>query len=145
LILRGTTITEAEKRMRRACFTGHRTYKLTRPEREIERDLETAIRQAVAEGYKTFITGMAYGVDLWVGEIVVRLRGENDGIRLIAAVPFPGFEARWPAAQQREYHDLLRQADLVRYISKAYYGGAYQRQNEWMVNHASRLTGDCSL
>lgn len=54
-------------------------------------------------------------------------------------VPFPKFEARWTAAQQQEYRDLLQQADLVRCISKAYYCGAYQRRNEWMVDHASRV------
>lgn len=70
------SLSEEEKRKHRCCFTGHRPQKLTRSERRIKKDLEKAILEAVSKGYTTFITGMAYGVDLWAGEIVVRLRGE---------------------------------------------------------------------
>ena len=52
-------MTEAEKRMHRVCFTGHRSEKLTRPDRAIKKDLEKGIRQAVADGLNVFITGMA--------------------------------------------------------------------------------------
>ena len=52
-------MTEAEKRMHRCCFTGHRPEKLARSEEAIKADLEKAIRQAIAEGLDVFITGMA--------------------------------------------------------------------------------------
>ena len=58
-------MTEAEKRMHRISFTGHRPEKLTRPDRAIKKDLEKEIRQAVADGLNVFITGMARGVDIW--------------------------------------------------------------------------------
>ena len=48
-------MTEAEKRMHRVCFTGHRPEKLTRPDRAIKKDLEKEIRQAVADGLNVFI------------------------------------------------------------------------------------------
>lgn len=124
-------------RMHRCCFTGHRPQKLTRSEREIKDDLEAAIKQAIADGYTTFITGMAYGVDIWAGQIVVRLREQNPNLHLIAAVPFRGFEDRWSADWRRAYAELLEQADLVKYICPGYSAGAYQRRNEWMVDHAS--------
>lgn len=86
---------EVEKRKKRCCFTGHRPQKLNRPESEIKRELELAIEDAIARGYSTFITGMAYGVDIWAGEIVVRLRESNPELHLIAALPFPDFSSRW--------------------------------------------------
>lgn len=132
-------MTEEEKRQHRCCFTGHRPQKLRRSEREIKADLEKAIRQAVADGYSTFITGMAYGVDIWAGQIVVRLRKNNPALHLIAAVPFRGFEDRWSADWKQAYSELLGQADLVRYICPRYNAGAYQRRNEWMVDHSSRV------
>ena len=49
-------------RMHRCCFTGHRPQKLRRSEKEIKADLESAIQQAITDGYTTFITGMAYGL-----------------------------------------------------------------------------------
>ena len=132
-------MTESEMRMHRCCFTGHRPQKLRRPDNEIKADLEAAILQAIADGHTTFITGMAYGVDIWAGQIVVRLRESNPNLRLIAAVPFRGFEDRWSSDWKRAYSELLAQADLVKYICPGYNAGAYQRRNEWMVDHASRV------
>ena len=130
-------MTEVEKRQHRCCFTGHRPHKLRRPEKEVKADLEAAIQQAIADGYTTFITGMAYGVDIWAGQIVVRLRKQNPDLHLIAAVPFRGFEARWSKEWKQAYTELLEQADLVQYICPGYNAGAYQRRNEWMVDHSS--------
>ena len=132
-------MTESDKRMHRCCFTGHRPQKLRRSETEIKADLESAIQQAIADGYTTFITGMAYGVDIWAGQIVVRLRKSNPALHLIAAVPFRGFEDRWSFDWKRAYQELLEQADLVKYICPGYNAGAYQRRNEWMVDHSSRV------
>lgn len=132
-------MTESEKRMHRCCFTGHRPQKLRRSETEIKADLESAIKQAITDGYTTFITGMAYGVDIWAGQIVVRLRKSNPALHLIAAVPFRGLEDRWSSDWKRSYQELLEQADLVKYICPGYNVGAYQRRNEWMVDHSSRV------
>ena len=52
-------MTENEKRMHRACFTGHRPEKLMRSENAIRKDLEKQIRQAVTDGLNVFISGMA--------------------------------------------------------------------------------------
>lgn len=128
---------EAEKRKKRCCFTGHRQQKLSRSEGAVKRELKRAIIAAVKSGYTTFITGMAYGVDIWAGEIVVKLKRRNPELHLIAAVPFEGFESRWPREWQERYSDLLGKADLVRYICPSYHAGAYQRRNEWMVDHSA--------
>lgn len=54
---------ENEKKQHRCCFTGHRPNKLNYSESEIKPLLEKAIDNAIADGYVTFITGMAEGVD----------------------------------------------------------------------------------
>ena len=130
---------ESEMGLHCCCFTGHRPQKLRRSEKEIKADLERGIQQAITDGYTTFITGMAYGVDIWAGQIVVRLRKHNPALHLIAAIPFRGFEDRWSTDWKRAYQELLEQADLVKYICPGYNAGAYQRRNEWMVDHSSRV------
>ena len=75
--------TEAEKRMHRCCFTGHRPEKLQVPENVVMAALEKEIRQAIADGFRVFISGMARGVDIWAAEIVLRLRDAGEAIRLI--------------------------------------------------------------
>lgn len=132
-------MTETEKRMHRVCFTGHRPEKLTRHEEVIKKDLEKEIRQAVADGLNVFITGMARGVDIWAAQMVLQLRGEGYGIRLICACPYDGFESGWSQEWQRQYKEILSEADFVKYICEGYSRSCFQIRNEWMVNHSARV------
>lgn len=130
---------EADLRLHRCCFTGHRPEKLNTSEKEVKAALRKQIDQAVHDGFKVFITGMARGVDLWAAEIVLDLRKRNKEIRLICAIPHDGFEARWSPSWQELYRYVLAEADLTRVISKGYHTGVYQVRNEWMVNHSTRV------
>ncbi len=132
-------LTEEDKRKTRCCFTGHRPQKLKRPVDDIKVDLENEILKAVADGYTTFITGMAYGTDIWAGNIVVRLKDRFPDLKLIAAVPFPSFSEAWSEEWKDKYERLLEKADLVKNISSEYSDNAYQERNKWMVDHSSRI------
>ena len=102
----GYEMTWQEKRKSRCHFTGHRPQKLNQTEGEIKRKLELAIESAIARGYGTFFTEMAYVMDIWAGEIVVRLRENNPDLQLIAATPFPDFSDRWVSERNKEYDRL---------------------------------------
>lgn len=132
-------MTEAEKRVRRCSFTGHRPEKLHADEATICVALEQAIDTAIADGFTTFISGMARGVDIWAAEIVLRKCSTNPALHLICACPHPDFEKRWPAEWQQRYHDVLSKADMVRTICQSFSMSAYQRRNEWMVDHSARV------
>ena len=51
-------MTEAEKRLHRVCFTGHRPEKLSEAESVVRTKLEDAIRSSVEDGYFVFISSM---------------------------------------------------------------------------------------
>ena len=121
------------------CFTGHREDKLHRTEEEIRDELKQEILKSVEEGFTTFITGMAYGVDIWAGELLKELKRKNKAIRLIAAVPFKGFESRWTDRWRWRFKQVLRKADEVHVICEGYESYAYQKRNEWMVDRASKV------
>ena len=130
---------EQELRKHRCCFTGHRPEKLHKPEAKIKEDLEAAILQAVDNGFVTFISGMARGVDIWAAEIVLRLRESNPAIHLVAASPYRGFESRWSADWQGRYNAILQKVDMVRFVCPGYSHDCFQRRNEWMVDRSSRV------
>lgn len=132
-------MSEQELRSRRCCFTGHRPEKLKQPEEEIKKGLEDAILKAIHDGYTTFITGMARGVDIWAGQIVLRLRQSNPDLRLIAALPYPGCDSRWSANWKSQYAEVLSAADLEECISDGYSMASFQKRDEWMVDHSSRV------
>jgi uncharacterized phage-like protein YoqJ len=127
---------EKELRLRRCCFTGHRPEKLRASEQEVRLALRREILRAAEEGFVTFLSGMARGVDHWAAEEVLALR-EAYGLRLICALPHPDFEKRWSAEAQATHRRILAAADHVVTVSSSYYAGVYQRRNCYMVDHSS--------
>ena len=130
---------ESELRLHRCCFTGHRSEKLRQTEEQVIAALEESIRAAIADGYTTFISGMARGVDIWATKIVLQLRDSRMPITLICASPYDGFETKWKEEWQNRYKTVMDQADLVRFICKGYSRRYFQVRNEWMVDHSSRV------
>ena len=126
-----------DKRQHRCCFTGHRPNKLDYSEGVIKPLLETAIDNAISDGYVTFITGMAEGVDIWAAEIVLEKKKENKDLHLICAVPHPGFEKRRSEYETERYENIIKNADYVTTISDNYYRACYQKRNIWMVDRSS--------
>ena len=132
-------MSEQELMQHRCCFTGHRPERLGMPEAEVISSLKKEIRTAIADGFQTFISGMARGVDLWAAEIVLALRDEGAAVRLICASPYRGFENRWSREWQERYRRVMERADLVRFICHEYSKDCFQRRNQWMVDHSVRV------
>ena len=130
---------EQEMRLHRCCFTGHRPEKLAQSPEEVQQWLTDQIKDAIADGYLTFITGMSMGVDIWAGEIIVNLRENDPRLHLIAAVPWPRFSARWNAEWKTRYERLIKRADLVKHISRTYDPSVFTKRNFWMVEHCTRV------
>ena len=101
--------------------------------------LERKIRATMDDGFVTFISGMARGVDIWAAEIVLQLKDEGFALHLICASPYKGFEARWPPEWQRRYSSVLAAADLVKYICPRYSRSCFQIRNKWMVDLSARV------
>lgn len=108
-------------------------------ETEVIAWLEAEIRKAIDDGFVTFISGMARGVDIWAAEIVLRLRDEGQPIHLICASPFEDFERSWSEDWKQRYTDVISQADIVKYICKGYSRACFQIRNEWMVDRSARV------
>ena len=132
-------MTESEKRLRRVCFTGHRPEKLNIGEKEAKDRLRKAIKQSVNDGFTTFISGRARGVDMWAAEIVLEERAENNNIKLICTSPYEGFEKSWSADEIYRYHNILQNADYVKYVCSHYSRQCFQIRNVWMVDHSARV------
>lgn len=128
---------ENELRLHRCCFTGHRPGKMDMSEKEVKPLLEKAIDDAIANGYVTFIIGMAMGTDIWAGEIVLDRKKHNKYIHLICALPHPGFENRRSLTEKMRFNKIIKNADLVREINDHYFTGCYQVRNEWMVDRSN--------
>ncbi len=119
------------------CFTGHRPEKLSLSEDEVKSGLRQEISKAISEGYTTFITGMAKGVDLWAGEIVLNLRGNSIDIKLVAADPYAGFGKGWSSEWKSLHDKIIAEADHVENVCSSYNKGCFMIRNKWMVDHSN--------
>ena len=128
---------ENEKRLHRCCFTGHRPEKLSLFEAEVKSLSEKAINTAIENGFTTFITGMAPGVDIWAAEIVLEKRKHNTSLHLICAMPHPGFEKRKSKYEEDRCQNIIDNADYTQTICDRYFRACYQRRNEFMVDYSN--------
>lgn len=125
-------------RAQTVAFTGHRLISSADRPRVKDRLME-AIRKAYKDGYRVFISGMAYGFDLMAAECVVELKSECPDIKLMAAIPYRGQCERWRKASQLKYWELLHKADEQILLSPEYRPDCFLLRDRYMVEHASRL------
>ena len=137
------------------CFTGYRPHRFAfspdglRPE-QVQAALGEQIRRLYDEGYRTFISGMSAGVDMWAAAEVLALRQEHTDVELIAAVPFEGQESHWPIPLQREYRRILDAAQQVEVLfdaasAETNAAACYRGRNHWMVDRADTVLAVCEI
>lgn len=123
-------------------FTGHRPDKLGgydahNPTRGRLAHALTAHLFTLAAEHNglTCISGMALGFDQLAAGVCVQI-----GIPFIAAVPFEGQEAIWPASSQASYRELLAKAAKVVVVCRGGYSPhKMQLRNQWMVSNCDLL------
>ena len=116
LLLRNPSISREST----CCFAGHRPDRLPSGWRQdptalapLTAALDQAIGQAVKDGSRLFLTGMALGVDMLAARLVLHRRNRGEPVSLGAVLPCPRQESRWNPEDQRRYRSLLEQADWV--------------------------------
>ena len=121
------------------CFTGHRPDKLKSDEETVKARLKEKILEAIDDGYKTFISGMAPGVDLWGAEIVIELRKDHPELNLVCAFPYKKDKF------SDEERFAVENATHVEYVTERYKrsyryeNSCFMLRNQWMVDRSSRV------
>jgi uncharacterized phage-like protein YoqJ len=138
--------TQDELRSVTCCFTGHRPDRLAGGYNQsnnictrLRAALRAEIENAVLQGYTRFISGMAQGADMWAAEEVIRLRDKGYNLNLVAALPCPNQDSRWPEYARIKYRQLLERADEVHLISERYTPLCMGARNLWLVTQSSMV------
>lgn len=93
------------------------------------------------KGVRRFYVGGGLGVDMWAGEIILRLkeRPEYSDIELIVAIPFPGHDERWDARSKKRLDFLIRHSSMHIIVNKTADKKSFFQRNCYMVDHADYL------
>lgn len=86
----------------------------------------------------TLLSGMALGIDTIGALVLLRLKKQFPELFFLeCAIPCLNQDKNWHETDKERYHDILKQADTVTYVSKqTYTDGCMQRRNEYMVDQA---------
>lgn len=136
--------------MAKACaVTGHRPSRFKFKYKE-DYSLCKKIKRAMTEqfarlhdvyGVVRFYIGGTLGVDIWAGEIILRLKETPgyDDIELIVVIPFPGHETKWDDRSKKRLAFLLRHCSGKLTAGEQDCRQSYLQRNCYMVNNADFL------
>ena len=127
-------------------FTGHRPHRFPWKENEddsrciaLKKTLAEQITALAKAGVTRYYSGGADGTDCWAALIVLALREKNPALTLHCILPHEGQADKWSDSAQERYHSILKQADSVEYVSRAYYDGCMIDRNHRLVESAGLL------
>ncbi|MBD5146721.1 MAG: DUF1273 domain-containing protein [Ruminococcus sp.] len=128
------------------CFSGHRPEKLpdggsdySQVIRTLKSILYKEIIDCAENGFTTFITGLARGVDLWAGEMVMELKAQGRPLRLVAAAPYRAHGSSFKGSDKFVLGNILLKADEIVYVSEDYTRGCMRLRNGYMVERSDKL------
>lgn len=116
------------------CVTGHRAIPKDRVA-EVRKLLAAEIKNAVSDGYTSFIMGGADGTDLLFGELVLDFCDKGYQIELVADIPYrnrlncKGVVFRW----------VIAGCSAVNVVMEGYQPSCFHARNRDMVQKSSRV------
>ena len=136
--------------MKACAITGHRPvrFKFKYDEnnngcKRLKKRLRDQLTLLYEQGCRQFWVGGALGVDMWAGEILLRLKEqpEYNEIQLHIALPFEGHDAGWEERSRRRMTFLIRHSAQTVTVGQkdAPPAANYRRRNEYMVDQADQL------
>lgn len=92
-------------------------------------------------GVRRYFVGAALGVDMWSGEILLRLKEQPaySDIELIVVIPFDGHDSTWDERSKSRLAYLLQHCTESVTVSSHSSPEAYKARNYYMVDHADIL------
>lgn len=128
------------------CFSGHRPEKLpdggsdnSQVIRTIKSILYKEILDSIDNGCTTFVTGLARGVDLWAGEMIMELKAQGMPLKLVAAAPYRTHGNSFKGRDRFVLGNIFLKADEIVYVCENYSRDCMRQRNEYMVDRSDKL------
>lgn len=129
-------------RIESCAFTGHRPrsfsfgYDEELPDfQNLILKIKNCIIQVCNSGCRTFYCGMAEGVDLWCGELILEMRDRFDPpLQICAVVPFLEQPGNMSKKNQERYRRIMEHSKERFLVSRKFTKSCYQKRNCFLVD-----------
>ncbi len=134
--------------MKTCAITGHRPtrFKFKYNEKHsgckrLKKRLQEQFILLYEQGVRRFLVGGALGVDMWSGEILLRLKEQSEysGIELVVVLPHPGHDERWDQRSRTRMAFLVKHSTECITIGTDSSPESYYKRNRYLVDHADCL------
>lgn len=134
--------------MKTCAITGHRAtrFKFKYNEnyagcKRLKKRLHDQFILLYEQGVRRFLVGGGLGVDMWSGEILLRLKElpEYSDIELVIVLPHPGHDDRWDERSKKRMAFLLKHCTEHLTIGTDASPESFYKRNRYLVDHADYL------
>ena len=131
--------------MKSCAFTGHRPERFFFKQNEkhplCEKIKAALFEQSTAlydKGVKRFYIGGAQGVDIWAGEVIIKMKKlpEYQDIELICVIPFEGHDSDWDEGIYDRFLKICSVCNEIKIISPSVDPKAFIKRNKYMVDNS---------
>ena len=108
--------------------------------KRLKRRLKEQFIKQYEQGIRTFLIGSSLGVDIWSGEILIKMREDSEcsDIHLVVVIPFNGHDKDWDKHNQMRLSFLKAHAEVV-VVSCKSEPESYYKQSQYFLNRADCL------
>lgn len=104
---------------------------------------EKKLTDYIHNGLEWVIISGNIGTELWVGEVVLKLKKDYPEVKLAILLPYTGFQSKWNEKNQALFNSVVENADYLNYTSKSEYTNPSQLKNH--QDFIMRNTDGCLL
>ncbi len=130
--------------MQTCAITGHRPtrFKFKYKENQtgckrLKKRLQEQFIELYEKGVHRFLIGGALGVDIWSGEILLKLKEQTEfsDLQMVVVIPFEGHDNAWEDRSRKRLMYLKEHAETIT-LEGITDAEGYKRRNRYMIDHA---------
>lgn len=109
--------------------------------KRLKKRLHDQFASLYEQGVRRFMIGGSLGVDIWSGEILLKMKEQpaHGDIELIAALPHPNHDARWDQRSKTRLAFLLSHSAKCVTVGAQADAESYYKRNRYLVDHSDCL------
>lgn len=113
--------------------------------KKIKRVMTEQIMELYKKGVTRFYVGGSLGVDIWAGEIILRLKEQPgyEDIELVVIVPYKGHDLNWDERNRKRLEFLINHSKEYLIAGDSNCQKSYTKRNCYMVDQAECVLAVC--